>query len=48
MTRAFLATLALVLYARLLFVSLTAIVIAPALHRMLHKLHLEETKDAER
>ena len=29
------------------FVSLAAILLAPALHRMLHKLHLEETKDAQ-
>ena len=37
-----------VLYARLLFVSLIAILLAPALHRMLHTLHLEETKDEKR
>ena len=37
-----------VLYARLLFVSLTAILVAPAIHRMLHNLHLAETKDGER
>jgi hypothetical protein len=32
------------LYGRLLFVALIAMIVAPALHRMLHKLHLEESE----